>query len=127
VIKPCTGVADADSHCVSEVYPQGDSITKGTDTEFFFENSKIGFREKRDFVRADTPQMLESSGFLVKKPGTSLGLATGSVWRKQQLTILRCSSVTIRNNDQHAAYAAAARLQAGRSESRRPPPLIAAF
>jgi hypothetical protein len=56
VIKACTGVADADSHRVSEVYLQGDSITKGTDTEFSL--------KKRDFVRADTPQMLESSGKL---------------------------------------------------------------
>ncbi len=34
VIKACTGVADADSHCVSDVYLLGDSIMKGTDSEF---------------------------------------------------------------------------------------------
>jgi hypothetical protein len=33
VIKACTGVADADSHCVSEMYLQGDSIIKGTDSD----------------------------------------------------------------------------------------------
>src|ERR1700730_14042929 len=49
VIKACTGVADADSHRVSEVYLQGDSITKGTDTEFSLKIQKLdsvkaGFR-----------------------------------------------------------------------------------
>src|SRR6266478_1507027 len=43
--------------------------------------------------------MLETSGkfkkFLVKKPGTRLGLATGSVWRKQSWHVMKTTSASV--------------------------------
>src|SRR6266700_6283732 len=60
----------------------------------------------------------------VTENGCKLARPAQAPWHVAK-KVPRCSSVTIRNNDQHAAYAAAARLQAGRSEARRPPQLIA--